>query len=163
MNVCGFAFSLSLLRFLHTCVGSKYELASVQSGGFVKIHQVDSSQDAGTYTCIVSNRAGEESRREIELTVNSTWIYFEYRKSISWVDFNLRLFSALAFCVFLFDANRSADYRAIFISEKFARRRTSTGDMCCVVWWYAGHVQLEKRRQTDSIKFAGKSNDTKRI
>ncbi|XP_055315179.1 cell adhesion molecule Dscam2 isoform X2 [Sitodiplosis mosellana] len=50
---------------------TKYELSSVQSGGALKIYQIDSSQDSGTYTCIVRNRAGEEGRREIELSVNS--------------------------------------------------------------------------------------------
>lgn len=52
---------------------SKYELASIQNGGFLKIYQVDSNQDAGTYTCIVRNSGGEEARREMELTVNSMW------------------------------------------------------------------------------------------
>lgn len=52
---------------------SKYELASIQNGGFLKIYQVDSNQDASTYTCIVRNRGGEEARREMELTVNSMW------------------------------------------------------------------------------------------
>lgn len=50
---------------------TKYEVASVQKGGSLKIHQIDSGQDSGIYTCIVRNRGGEEGRREIELTVNS--------------------------------------------------------------------------------------------
>lgn len=57
--------------FSHRFADSKYELASIQNGGFLKIYQVDSNQDAGTYTCIVRNRGGEEARREMELTVNS--------------------------------------------------------------------------------------------
>lgn len=50
---------------------TKYEVASVQKGGFLQIHQIESAQDSGVYTCIVRNRGGEEGRREIELTVNS--------------------------------------------------------------------------------------------
>lgn len=75
--ICRFALSLF--------ADSKYELASVQNGGFLKIHQVDSSQDAGTYACIVLNRAGEEGRREMELSVNSMWHkQCEFRTSIIW-------------------------------------------------------------------------------
>lgn len=51
--------------------GTKYELSSIQSGGALKIQQIDSSSDTGVYTCIVGNRAGEEARRDIELSVNS--------------------------------------------------------------------------------------------
>lgn len=52
---------------------SKYEVAAVQNGGFLRIHQIDSAQDSGIYTCIVRNRGGEEGRREIELNVNSEY------------------------------------------------------------------------------------------
>lgn len=52
-------------------IDSKYEVTSVQRGGFLKIHRTDSAPDSGIYTCIVRNRAGEEGRREIEITVNS--------------------------------------------------------------------------------------------
>lgn len=55
----------------HSIAGTKYELSSVQSGGALKIHQIDSNQDTGIYTCIVKNRANEEARRDIELSVNS--------------------------------------------------------------------------------------------
>ncbi|XP_031617665.1 Down syndrome cell adhesion molecule-like protein Dscam2 isoform X3 [Contarinia nasturtii] len=48
---------------------TKYELSSER--GSLKIHQIDSTQDSGVYTCICTNRAGEEGRRDIELTVNS--------------------------------------------------------------------------------------------
>lgn len=60
-----------LKSYLHAKIGTKYELSSVQSGGALKIHQIDSNQDSGIYTCIVRNRGGEEARRDIELTVNS--------------------------------------------------------------------------------------------
>lgn len=70
---------------IHKTTGTKYELSSVQSGGALKIHQIDSSQDSGTYVCIVRNRAGEEGRREIELSVNSmlnfSTIYLNFLKS----------------------------------------------------------------------------------
>lgn len=64
---------LAIARCFRLFADSKYELASIQNGGFLKIYQIDSNQDAGTYTCIVQNRGGEEARREIELTVNSMW------------------------------------------------------------------------------------------
>lgn len=32
---------------------------------------MDSAQDSGIYTCIVRSRAGEEARRDMQLTVNS--------------------------------------------------------------------------------------------
>lgn len=51
-------------------------MASLQNGGFLKIHQIDSNQDSGIYTCIVRNRGGEEARREIELAVNSKRFIF---------------------------------------------------------------------------------------
>lgn len=37
----------------------------------MKIYNIDSNQDSGIYTCIVRSRAGEEARRDIQLTVNS--------------------------------------------------------------------------------------------
>lgn len=57
--------------YLYIIKGAKYELSSIQSGGALKIRQIDSSSDSGVYTCIVGNRAGEEAVRDIELTVNS--------------------------------------------------------------------------------------------
>lgn len=80
----------SFIKFSIT-TGSKYEFSSVQSGGALKIHQVDSNQDSGIYTCIVKNRANEEARRDIELTVNS--IYKAYLHVhfliLSQVNFNI--------------------------------------------------------------------------
>lgn len=52
----------------YNSTGTKYELSSER--GSLKIHQIDSTQDSGIYTCVVRNR-GEEARRDIELTVNS--------------------------------------------------------------------------------------------
>jgi Down syndrome cell adhesion molecule len=43
----------------------------VQQGGYLKIFSVDSSNDAGIYTCSVISRSGEKARREIQLNVNS--------------------------------------------------------------------------------------------
>ena len=37
----------------------------------MKIHQIDPSHDAGTYTCIVRTRSGEEARRDLQLNINS--------------------------------------------------------------------------------------------
>lgn len=51
--------------------GPRYETVSASNGGFLKIHNVDSGQDAGVYTCIVRSRTGEEARRDMQLTVNS--------------------------------------------------------------------------------------------
>ncbi|XP_055385270.1 cell adhesion molecule Dscam2 isoform X2 [Condylostylus longicornis] len=48
-----------------------YIVSSVQQGGYLLVKQVDSTRDAGLYTCIVKNRMGEEARRDIQLTVNS--------------------------------------------------------------------------------------------
>lgn len=88
--ICRFALSLF--------ADSKYELASVQNGGFLKIHQVDSTQDAGTYACIVLNRAGEEGRREMELSVNSMWRkQCKFRTSILF-DFQFSLFTSVRLC-----------------------------------------------------------------
>lgn len=64
-------YSMLFSLFFPLFSDSKYELASIQNGGFLKIYQVDTNQDAGTYTCIVRNSGGEEARREMELTVNS--------------------------------------------------------------------------------------------
>lgn len=61
----------TLFLFQSNNLGSKYELASVQSGGYLKIHQIDSVRDSGMYTCIVRNRGGDDARREIKLNVNS--------------------------------------------------------------------------------------------
>lgn len=61
----------NILIIIHTIKGTKYELSSIQSGGALKIQQIDSTTDSGVYQCIVGNRAGEEARRDIELTVNS--------------------------------------------------------------------------------------------
>lgn len=62
-------FYFSFLGFIK--LGSKYEMASIQEGGFLKIRNIDSTRDTGLYTCIVRNRANEEARREIKLVVNS--------------------------------------------------------------------------------------------
>lgn len=61
---------LNAFACIYITTGTKYELSSIQSGGALKIHQIDSGQDSGVYTCRVG-RAGEEARRDIELTVNS--------------------------------------------------------------------------------------------
>jgi hypothetical protein len=37
----------------------------------LKIIQIDTSHDAGSYTCIVRSRSGEEARRDIQINVNS--------------------------------------------------------------------------------------------
>lgn len=51
--------------------GTRYETVSASNGGYLKIDNVDSGQDAGVYTCIVRSRTGEEARRDMQLTVNS--------------------------------------------------------------------------------------------
>lgn len=50
---------------------SRYQPSSIQQGGFLKINQIDPSHDAGSYTCIVRSRSGEEARRDIQINVNS--------------------------------------------------------------------------------------------
>lgn len=50
---------------------SRYEIASPAQGGHLKVFSIDAGQDAGVYTCIVRSRAGEEARRDMQLTVNS--------------------------------------------------------------------------------------------
>ncbi|XP_055923956.1 cell adhesion molecule Dscam2 isoform X1 [Eupeodes corollae] len=50
---------------------SHYALTSIQEGGYLVIKGVDPARDAGLYTCIVRSRTGEESRRDMQLTVNS--------------------------------------------------------------------------------------------
>lgn len=52
---------------------SRYEVVSAASGGYLRIHKIDSSQDDGVYTCIVRSRTGEEARRDMQLTVNSKY------------------------------------------------------------------------------------------
>ncbi|XP_055715988.1 cell adhesion molecule Dscam2 isoform X2 [Phlebotomus papatasi] len=49
---------------------SRYTVASVQDGGFLKINQVD-THDAGRYTCIVRSRSGEEARRDLQVVIKS--------------------------------------------------------------------------------------------
>lgn len=46
-------------------------MATPSQGGYLKIYNIDSNQDTGVYTCIVRSRAGEEARRDMQLTVNS--------------------------------------------------------------------------------------------
>lgn len=50
---------------------SRYEVATPAQGGHLKVFSIDAGQDAGVYTCIVRSRAGEEARRDMQLTVNS--------------------------------------------------------------------------------------------
>ncbi|KAL7024043.1 hypothetical protein ACKWTF_012881 [Chironomus riparius] len=50
---------------------SRYVVSSIQQGGYLKINQIDPQHDAGSYTCIVRSRSGEESRRDIQINVNS--------------------------------------------------------------------------------------------
>lgn len=37
----------------------------------MKINQIDPAHDAGSFTCIVRTRTGEEARRDIQINVNS--------------------------------------------------------------------------------------------
>jgi Down syndrome cell adhesion molecule len=50
---------------------TRYKPSNIQQGGFLKIMQIDPSHDAGSYTCIVRSRTGEEARRDIQINVNS--------------------------------------------------------------------------------------------
>lgn len=50
---------------------SRYEVATVAQGGYLKVLTVDAGQDGGMYTCIVRSRTGEDARRDVQLTINS--------------------------------------------------------------------------------------------
>lgn len=50
---------------------SRYAASNIQQGGFLKINQIDPAHDSGSYTCIIRSRSGEESRRDIQINVNS--------------------------------------------------------------------------------------------
>jgi Down syndrome cell adhesion protein len=56
----------------------------VQQGGFLKITQIDPNHDAGNYMCIVRSRTGEESKRDIQVNVNSPPVIepFSFPKNI---------------------------------------------------------------------------------
>lgn len=55
----------------HQPPDSRYEVANPSLGGHLKLFSVDAALDAGVYTCIVRSRAGEEARRDVQLSVNS--------------------------------------------------------------------------------------------
>lgn len=57
--------------FFNFPIDSRFVVASFQQGGFLKINQIDPQHDAGIYCCIVRTRGGEESRRDIQIQVNS--------------------------------------------------------------------------------------------
>jgi hypothetical protein len=50
---------------------TRYITSNIQQGGYLKINHIDPSHDAGSYTCIVRARSGEEARRDIQINVNS--------------------------------------------------------------------------------------------
>lgn len=70
--------------FVNFPIDSRYTISSFQQGGFMKITQIDPQHDAGSYTCIVRSRSGEESRREIQINVNSPPVIepFSFPKSL---------------------------------------------------------------------------------
>lgn len=135
-----FAFFVRGWVFFCMTTGTKHELSSVQAGGALKIHQIDSSQDSGIYTCTVRNRAGEEARRDIELTVNSKWK--------SWT--NEQWWKNDAVLHF-----RSASYRTICIPQESAGRWPCSGHLCRFIRRPADYFQLEKRRSSNTNQFAG--------
>ncbi|XP_035786671.1 Down syndrome cell adhesion molecule-like protein Dscam2 isoform X3 [Anopheles albimanus] len=51
--------------------GTRYSVADVKHGGYLKIYTVDPAQDRGPYTCIVTGPNGDEGRRELQLVVHS--------------------------------------------------------------------------------------------
>lgn len=133
---CAQHFLFSLFQWT---TGTKYELSSIQNGGALKIHQVDSSQDSGIYTCVVGNRAAEEARRDFELTVNSKLMSFSFnafypflsafffmKKSVFLLYFLFVICLHIAVKVWFFFKStirdfffRSTGYRTICISKKF--------------------------------------------
>lgn len=63
---------------------TRYIVSSIQQGGYLKIYQIDPSHDAGTYTCVVRTRSGEEARRDLQLNINSPPVIepFSFPKSL---------------------------------------------------------------------------------